>query len=399
MKKVIAFVCSIIICLGFLFFYQSHYENLISKKYYDKFGENLTEHKFKSPILQSMGTKQGDNLLMFGSSELEQTAGYSTQPIKFFNGKKDGFQINLIGKAGYKSLVHAADFGSLGTNLKGQKVVFVLSSQWFIKQGINENTFEASSSELQVYGFLFNRDLSLTTKQEFAKRITSISGKKINKHFAMMWEYCSLYSNKSLVSTSKRYLLTPYYWLRYNLLVLKDDINSYKYLKDNPKLADYLKPKHKDTNWNAELRKASQIAKSKSNNNKFGIDNKVYNHAFKRNLQTIKASPKKDLYIGSPEYEDFKLLLDVCKDEGIKPLFLNIPVNGKWYDYVGYNKNDRLSYYKKVNTMVTSYGFEVTDFSKHENENYFLMDSAHIGWKGWVYINEAIDKYYNENKN
>ena len=112
MKKVIAFVCSIIISIGFLFCFQSYYEGLISKKYYDKFGENLTEQKFKSPILQSMGARKGDNLLMFGSSELEQTIRYSTQPIKFFNGKKDGFQINLIGRAGYKSLVHAADFGA-----------------------------------------------------------------------------------------------------------------------------------------------------------------------------------------------------------------------------------------------------------------------------------------------
>jgi len=399
MKKIIAFVCSIFISIGFLFCYQSYYEGLISKKYYDGFGENLTEHKFKSPILQSMGARQGDNLLMFGSSELEQTIGYSTQPINFFNSKKDGFQINLIGRAGYKSLVHAADFGALGSELRGQKVVFVLSPQWFIKQGINENTFEANSSELQVYGFLFNKDISLTTKQEFSKRIISISGKKFNKHFAMMWEYCSLYSKKGFLGTSERYLLTPYYWLRYELLILKDDINSNKYLKPNTKLTKYIKPQHININWASEFKKASEIAKSKSNNNKFGMDNKVYTHVYKKNLQTINKSRKSNSDIKSPEYEDFKLLLDVCKDEGIKPLILNIPVNGKWYDYAGYNKGDRLAYYKKIATMVNSYGFEVADFSKYENENYFLMDSAHIGWKGWVYVNEAIDKYYNKDKN
>ncbi|MBU3099442.1 MULTISPECIES: D-alanyl-lipoteichoic acid biosynthesis protein DltD [Clostridium] len=399
MKKVITFICSIIICFGFLFFYQRHYEGLISKKYYNEFGENLTDHKFKSPILQSMGARQNDNLFMFGSSELEHTIEYYTQPIKFFNGKKAGFQINLIGKAGYKSLVHAADFGALGHELKGQKVVFVLSPQWFVKKGIDKNTFEANSSELQVYGFLFNKNISLITKQDFSKRIVLISGKNGNKHFALMREYCYLYSNKDLLTTSKRYLMTPYYWLRYELLVLKDDMNSNKYLKLGPKLANGLKPTHITTNWNAELKKASKIAKAKSTNNEFGMDNKVYEHAFKRNPETIRVSPNNNLCINSPEYEDFKLLLDVCKDEGIKPLFLNIPVNGKWYDYVGYNKNDRLAYYKKINNMVNSYGFEVADFSKYEDENYFLMDSAHIGWKGWVYVNEAIDKYYNKNKN
>ena len=135
----------------------------------------------------------------------------------------------------------------------------------------------------------------------------------------------------------------------------------------------------------------------KSNNNKFGMNNKVYNHVYKMKLQTMKNSSKHNSYIESPEYEDFKLLLDGCKDEVIKQLILNIPVNGKWYDYVGYNKSDRLAYYKKIDTMVNSYGFKVADFSKYENKNYFLMDSAHIGWKGWVYVNEAIDKYYNEN--
>ena len=135
----------------FYVFLQNHYEGIIARKYYDKFGENLTANKFKSVILQNMGARQNDNLMMFGSSEFENNTAYSTHPIKFFNGKKDGFQINLIGKAGYKCLVHAANFGALGTELTGRKVVFVLSPQWFLKRGIDENTFEANTSELQVY--------------------------------------------------------------------------------------------------------------------------------------------------------------------------------------------------------------------------------------------------------
>jgi len=403
MKKIIALVCSILISISFLFYFQNHYEGLISKKYYNKFGENLNTTKFKSVILQRMGARQRDNLLMFGSSEFENNTAYSTHPIKFFNGKKDGFQINLIGKAGSKCLVHAADFGALGAELKGQKVVFVLSPQWFLKAGIDENAFEANSSELQVYGFLFNKDISLTTKQEFSKRIISITYEKANKHFAIMREYCSLYSKKDLVNTSKRYLMTPYYWIRFELLTLKDDMKSIKYLNSNPNpnpnptFAKYNKPQHTNINWNAELKKASSIAKPMSNNNKFGMVNKEYNHAIKGNLKRIKGSMENDSYKVSPEYEDFKLLLDVCKEEGIKPLVLNIPVNGRWYDYAGFKKSDRLNYYKKINGMVDSYGFEVADFSKYENEKYFLMDSSHLGWKGWVYVNEAIGKYYNKN--
>ncbi|MBU3186962.1 D-alanyl-lipoteichoic acid biosynthesis protein DltD [Clostridium estertheticum] len=401
MRKLRVFVCCIFIVIiisgGLLFCTQSYYEGLISKKYYDEFGENLTVQKFKSPILQSMGARQNDNLLMFGSSEFVHTIGYYTQPIKFFNGKKDGFQINLIGKGGYTCLIHVANFGALGTELKDQKVVFVVSPQWFLKGGVSGKDIEANSSELQIYGFLFNRKISLATKQKFSKRIMSIHYSKTNKNFDIIRRYCSLYSNKDLISTSKRYLLTPYYWIRYELLVLQDDISSNKYLKSNSKLTKYIKPLRTNINWNDELKKASSIAKSKSNNNKFGMDNIAYNNSFKKNLQKTKGSMKNDSYKVSPEYEDFKLMLDVCTEEGIKPLFLNIPVNGKWYDYAGFNKSDRLAYYKKIDNMVSSYGFEVADFSNYENEEHFLMDDSHIGWKGWIHVNEAIDKYYNKN--
>ncbi|MBU3127263.1 D-alanyl-lipoteichoic acid biosynthesis protein DltD [Clostridium tagluense] len=398
MKKVIALFCSIIISIVFLFCYQSHYESLISKKYYDKFGENLTANKFKSVMLQKMGAREGDNLLMFGSSEFVASNGYSTHPFKFFNGKKDGFQINLIGTSGYKCLVHVADFGALGKNLKGQKVVFVLSPQWFTKAGIDENTFEANSSELQAYGFLFNNDINLSTKEEFAKRVISITSKKPNRDFQRMRTYCSLYSNKDLLSITKRYLMTPYFWIKYELLTLKDDINSNKYLKLNTEIVKYQQPQHTNINWNEELKKAVETAKPKSNNNKFGMENHIYNSRIKGTFEKQKGSMKKDTYKVSPEYEDFKLLLDVCREEGIKPLILNIPVNGKWYDYAGFNKRDRQAYYKKIDDMVSSYDFEVADFSMHENENYFLKDASHLGWKGWVYVNEAIDKYYNEIK-
>jgi len=99
MKKIIALVCPIFICIGLLFYFQSHYEGLISEKYYDQFGENLSANKFKSVALQKMGAKQGDNLLMFGSSEFENSTAYPTHPIKFFNNKKGGFQIKPYRKS------------------------------------------------------------------------------------------------------------------------------------------------------------------------------------------------------------------------------------------------------------------------------------------------------------
>ncbi|MXV42431.1 D-alanyl-lipoteichoic acid biosynthesis protein DltD, partial [Bacillus subtilis] len=80
------------------------------------------------------------------------------------------------------------------------------------------------------------------------------------------------------------------------------------------------------------------------------------------------------------------------------PMFVTIPVNGKWYDYTGFPKKGRTDYYKKVNKQIRAKGFQVADFSGHEYDPYFMKDTIHIGWKGWVYVDKAIDEFYRTGK-
>lgn len=37
------------------------------------------------------------------------------------------------------------------------------------------------------------------------------------------------------------------------------------------------------------------------------------------------------------------MMLDILKDAGAEPMFVTIPVNGKWYDYTGFPKKDALT--------------------------------------------------------
>ncbi|PEC93295.1 hypothetical protein CON17_30125, partial [Bacillus thuringiensis] len=32
----------------------------------------------------------------------------------------------------------------------------------------------------------------------------------------------------------------------------------------------------------------------------------------------------------------------------------------------------------------------------HEYDKYFLKDTIHLGWKGWIYFDEAVQKFYSE---
>lgn len=61
-------------------------------------------------------------------------------------------------------------------------------------------------------------------------------------------------------------------------------------------------------------------------------------------------------------------------------------------------------YYPKLFTPKIAYSIIKAQNSKGVSDfilvqlKSILMDGEHIGWKGWVYVNEAIDKYYKKNK-
>jgi len=87
------------------------------------------------------------------------------------------------------------------------------------------------------------------------------------------------------------------------------------------------------------------------------------------------------------------MVLDVLKEAKAKPLFVSVPVNGYWYDYMGLSKKDREGYYKKIKQQIEKEGFPVLDLSSHEYDPYFLKDTIHLGYKGWLPIDKAIIEF------
>ncbi|OPG94643.1 D-alanyl-lipoteichoic acid biosynthesis protein DltD, partial [Chryseobacterium mucoviscidosis] len=76
---------------------------------------------------------------------------------------------------------------------------------------------------------------------------------------------------------------------------------------------------------------------------------------------------------------------------GAEPLFISVPVHGKFYDYTGFPKKGRTDFYKKIKKEIEQEGFQVADLTNHEYDPYFLKDTLHLGWKGWVYVDQEIE--------
>lgn len=85
--------------------------------------------------------------------------------------------------------------------------------------------------------------------------------------------------------------------------------------------------------------------------------------------------------------------MDAFKDVGADVLFINPPVNGAWYDYIGSSREKLQTYYDKSGEQVTDQGFHYLDMSRYSDTPYFLEDTIHLSWRGWVVIDKQIDQF------
>lgn len=99
-------------------------------------------------------------------------------------------------------------------------------------------------------------------------------------------------------------------------------------------------------------------------------------------------------YANSKEYDDLRILFEVCRQKGIDPLFIHVPLHGQWSDYTGFSPDRRAQYYDNVRTITAEYGVQMLDLTAYEYEPYFLCDVMHLGWKGWLEVDQALVDYY-----
>lgn len=400
MKKSIYFIGLI---LGFIILISSSmaildkfYYRALEKAYMDSVGEKLFVEKFQGVDIQKIIFSNQSNVGMFGSSELSSYE-IPTHPVNTFSQKAADFQIVPIGRGYSQSIIHAINFAALKDTLKGKKLMFIISPQWFTPEGLDKNNFPINFSEIQYYKMMFDMKLSAQSKQYISKRVKELTDG--NESLKQVNFCAKVNSSEDFSSKVLRIINKPNYFIRYKTLSIKDKVATIKAIKDIPEAEKHNNNKViKDFDWQQELSKVEVIAKEKTTNNDFFIDNSYYDKYVKEKFSQSKGIYKQQSYLNSPEYNDLKVLLDICKENSIKPLFVSVPVHGKWYDYCEFPKEDREKYYKNINSIIKSYDFDLLDLSKYEYEPYFLKDIMHLGWKGWIQIDKEINEYYHSNR-
>jgi D-alanine transfer protein len=362
---------------------------MIPTKRINQAATELNPFMFQGKYVQQKMLEDKHYLPMYGSSELARLDRY--HPANFFKETGEGFTPFLVGRGGTESLIHLLNFSEHTDQLRGKKMVFILSPQWFQPNGTDESHFVPNYSSLQGYDFAFNNSINPTIKMKAIKRLLKFSPIKDDPILSTI--YKGEITNDPWTK-QKALIVSPFAYAYRDLLVKKDLF--YTLAGGIPRSRE-ISPKVRNKSWDQLAIQADHVGARKTTNNQFYIDNKQYNK-IKKMVPSLKDKKAAASYGRSPEYKDFQLVLDILKESGAQPLFISVPVNGKWYDYTGFPKEGRTDYYKRIKNQIESMGFQIADFSNHEYDPYFMKDTIHIGWKGWVYTDKVIKDFYEGKK-
>jgi D-alanine transfer protein len=348
-------------------------------EYKDSLGNVNYNEKIKGLYLLKESAGREDNLIIYGSSELAMLE-IPAHPSNFFAGKRNGFQVNVVGRGSCQSIIHALSIAASGDALKGKKVALITSPQSYVPQGIAPDMFAANFSPLQLAELLAADDLTFEIKQAISSRVETL---------------LDSYEAETGTKYDPGIRFAPYRSLALPLLRLKDMAQSKALIQAAPETATAPLPAEID--WEAEEQAAAAQAETASSNNGFGMLNDYYTTNIGERLERFENRDTALSYAVSEEYGDLRLLFETCRQKGIEPLFIHVPMHGQWSDYTGFTAEKRQAYYANVRAIALEYQIETLDLTAYEYEEYFLCDVMHLGWKGWLEVDKALIGYYNGN--
>ena len=397
MKKILLRAVCVVVILALLFGMTPYLITSLMPDYKDSVGNGSDDRKIQGLYLLKQSAKREDNIIIYGSSEL-RTDYISTHPANFFKGKRAGFQVNLVGRGSCQGIIHAMSIAASGDSLKDTPVVLITSPQSYVEGGITPDMFFANFSKQQFITIMYDNSLSLDIKVRFAQRTCEMF-ERYDKKFGKLSGYDDIrilakaVANNNFGGDAIKALTAPYFSFGKYLLNNKDMIKSAELIKQTPQIT---KTQQEAIDYALEEKKAVEIAKTQTTSNDFGMRDSDYKKNVGNKLSHFENKDKNLSYDESVEYDDLRLLLDICELKGINAMFVSVPLHGEWSDYTGFSKERRQSYYKKVENIVKEYDVQFLDLSGYEYEEYFLCDTMHLGWKGWLKVNEEIDKFYNK---
>ena len=293
----------------------------------------------------------------------------------------------FMGQAGAASLSQYFGLQQITSELENKQAVFVISPQWFTKEEHDAPTFQSFFNNDQLTAFLENQSGDLAS-QYAATRLL-----KQNPRVPMKGIIEKLAKNEQLSDFDRTMVnLSAEFNERQAALFGKFSIHGRLKYKDH--VEKYLSSLPEQFSYEELENIARKDAEENTTNNDLGMENHFYNTQLKKDLKKWEGYQKDYNFLQSREYNDLQLVLDQFAKSKVNVLFVFQPVNKKWMDYTGLSGEMYQHSVEKIRYQLESQGFtNIADFSKNGDEPYFVKDTIHIGWLGWLAFDKVVNPF------
>ena len=347
----------------------------------------LTTANFKSRInkTNALSNKEHRFVPFFGSSEWLRFD--ALHPAVLAEKYDRNYRPYFIGQRGAASLNQYLGMQQMLPELKNGTAVYVLSPQWFTKKGYNSAAFQQFFNNDQLSSFLNQNEVDENSEYA-AKRIL-----EMKPEIAMKSQLSKVAKGQELNAFDKTYVqfLAEINKREDALFSPFAAPNNANYDK---KVLPYLKELPDEFSYEALDQVAVRDAEEHTKSNSFGIDDRFYKKRLSKKIGKLKGFQEHLSYEVSQEYGDLQLVLNQFAKSKTNVIFVIPPVNSKWMAYTGLNQEMYDATVLKIRYQLESQGFtNIADFSKDGDQAYFMQDTIHMGWKGWVAFDKAVDPF------
>jgi D-alanine transfer protein len=315
----------------------------------------------------------------FGSSELRRIDEF--HPSVLAKKYDRDYRPFLFGKAGTQSLTHYGFLISMKDELRGKKAIFIVSPQWFVPGGVPEAYFKMYFSPLQMYDNLIAMKKPNDGDRYYATRL-------LRYGFIQQQSILCDILREVEKGVAPKGFHKLYCQIQYELLMQEDQIYGRIGIPQRD-LKQYTKGLPDEYSLRKLDELARRIGEASSTNNDFQIKNSFYKKRLSMDIKRLHNAQKSYDYTKSLEFGDFELVLSKMAELDMDVLFILPPVNGLWSDYTGFSQDMLQEWAKKIRFQLEDQGFtNILDLTTKYREDYFMQDTIHLGWRGWVAIDE-----------
>lgn len=380
--------CALLLVFGLIGFYPTTMNYSLPAEKEDAVA--LTKSNFKSKYKKTRALTDPNHRFVpfFGSSEWSRMD--KMHPSVLAEAYKRPYIPYLLGQKGAASLTHFFGIQQLGKELDHKKAVYVISPQWFVAKGANAGAFQNYFSIGQLVDFLQTQTGS--TYDRYAA-----------KRFLKMYPDCALKHMVEKVARGEKLSSSDLKLLEWKDLIYQKEDAFFSHFSITNNFKNKVLSQVNDLPKPISYKKLGDIAiqdgKAATTNNDFGIENQFYNIRISHQLKRLEGSQKNFNYIKSPEYNDLQLVLNQFARSQTNVLFVIPPVNSKWAAFTGLDQDMYQKAVAKIKYQLQSQGFtNIADFSKDGNKSYFMQDTIHMGWSGWLALDKAVNPFLSKQK-